>query len=229
MTEAIRNELESVPFCYPRESLRRTYHYMLSSQEQTNLPRELVSCLGPLIRAGQAMSKDQKARLLYEVLSRYLTYDDTDYASGEGLRRYTYAGGLTTGRAVCMGIAELYTLLGTAFGLRVQTVIGYGGDPVHHGGLHAWNIVWLPDAAQKDVPYHIDLTWDLSSSVRLRGYEYYLKSDEYMKTHDHTWLQERYPRCPHNRSRSQIPHIPRKAVNLVLQRLQMMHRGNKNK
>ena len=94
----------------------------------------------------------------------------------------------------------------------MQTVIGYGGDPKHSGGLHAWNILWLKDGRGAEVPYHIDLTWDLDSHASIRGFQYYLKGDDYMLSHDHTWLREQYPACPRNRDGKDIPKIPAAAV-----------------
>ena len=228
MTDEVRQELESIPLSYTDYHLTKTAHNLLTSKEQRELPAELANCMAPFIEVGKSMTPDQKAKLLYDVLSRSLVYDRTAYPPGEGMRRYTYAGGLTSGKAVCMGIAELYTMLGTAFGLRVQTIIGYGGDPVHKGGLHAWNLVWLPGSNSREIPYHIDLTWDLAPYSSLTGYRYFLKSDAYMQSNDHTWLPERYPRCPESRTADQIPRIPGGAVDMVIRSLATLRRSQTN-
>jgi len=215
MTDEVRQELEGVDLNYPDYHLNRTYYHLLSHQTREELADKLLRFLRPLRLSGNDLTGDEKARLLYEVLSKCLRYDHTDYPENEGELRYTYAGGILSGKAVCMGIAELYTLLGTSLGLRVQTVIGYGGDPKNEGGLHAWNIVWLKDGRGQETPYHIDLTWDLESHASLRGFKFYLKGDAYMEQNDHTWLKENYPACPRNRDLKDIPKIPAAAVELV--------------
>lgn len=221
MTDEIRNELQQVSVSYPEENLQQTYYILLKPKIREAMADNLTRFLRPLCMAGESLTDDEKARLIYEMLSESLVYDDADHSKGDDRLRYTYAGGITSGKAVCMGIAEMYTLMGTALGLRVQTVIGYGGDPVRKGGLHAWNLVWLKDG---DVmrPYHIDLTWDLAAHAKIRGFRYYLKSDAYMEKNNHTWLKERYPSCPEDRSPAQIPKIRPAAIRFLCQRFDNM-------
>lgn len=213
MTEAVRKKLENIPANYADTHLRHGYQKLLTSYEQHELPADLARCLGSIIRASNALSLDQRARLLYEALSRLLVYDT---GASEGQRRFSYISCLREGKSVCMGISELYTLLGTAFGLKVQTIIGYAGDLEHDdGGLHAWNLVWLSD---DDAPYHIDLTWDLDHQ---NAFKYYLKSDAFFEK-THTWLKNRYPSCPEDREAEKIPKIPQEAVDLVCRRLKQL-------
>lgn len=209
--DKIREELSMIPVSYTTDHLRNSYYTLLDQSDQNQLFQDLFQFVDFLKKALEKVSPDRRLRLLYEALSQSLTYDDTEYPTDQGNLRFSYIGGLRCGRAVCMGIAELLTLLGGALDLKIQTVIGYGGDPVHDGGLHAWNIVWLPEGAT-EVPYHLDLTWDLGKYARFTGYRYYLKSDAYMRSHDHYWLPERYPRCHRDCGQRQIPRIHPEAV-----------------
>ena len=136
-------------------------------------------------------SSELKLRLIYNVITKLVSYDK------KTKRRYTYVG-CFEGNAVCMGVAELMTLLLRALRIKCMTVIGFAGDyktgeedddDTH--GPHAWNIVWLEDENNKLVPYHIDATWDLQRNT----FNYYLKNDDYMRKTNHHWLAERYPEC----------------------------------
>lgn len=222
MTEKVRRELLDIPVSYPAYSLRETFYHLLAPEEREVMADRLLHFVRPLRMACENLTEDQMARLLYETLSASLIYDDTPYPSGEGLLRYTYAGGISTGRAVCMGIAELYTLLGTALGLKVRTIIGYADDPDGEGGLHAWNQVQLKDRDGQYKSYHLDLTWDLGEHEWRRGFCYYLKSDAYMEAHHHIWLKERYWPCPSDRPCSQIPGIRPAAVRLLCRQFKNM-------
>lgn len=223
MTDHVTEELRQVSTSYPADNLRQTYYLLLDPREREELADRLTRFVRPLRMVCQHLTEDETARLLYETLSECLCYDDSPLSEGDGFLRFTYAGGIATGRAVCMGIAELYTLLGTALGLRVETVIGYGGDPARKGGLHAWNILWLQDGDTVS-PYHMDLTWDLAAYAKVRGFRYYLKSDAYMERHDHQWLKDRYPRCPRSRSVFRIPVIPAAARDRLCEEFKKMRR-----
>ncbi len=221
MTTALREHLEEVPIQYPKTHLRETFYITLEPEVRLQLTALLPKLLTQLYKAGRHMGEDTKVRLIYESLSRLMVYDHTEYPENKGMLRYTYAGGITTGKAVCMGVAELFTMVASAMALPVETVVGYGGDPARSGGLHAWNIVWL-----HDIPYHVDLTWDLSDNVRIRGgFKYYLKSDAYMAANDHTWLPERYPHCPRCMPEREIPKIPPQAVALLCAEFENIRRA----
>ncbi len=217
MNEKVRKELEEIPLSYPEDHLSDTYYCLLSPQCRDQVAQHLLRFIKPLYQI-KKLSEDEKARIIYETISRCMVYDH----SGKGMERYTYMGGLIHCKAVCMGIAELFTLLGSALGLKVITVIGYGGDPARSGGLHAWNQVWIDS-----IPYHVDLTWDLSDNYHARGgyFKFYLKSDDYMENHDHQWLRERYVKCPRDKPEFEIPRINPDAIQLLCQKFQQMRRS----
>lgn len=224
MTDQVKQELIQIPASYVADHLNHTFYVLLGDRERKDLTDALVHFVRPLRMACVHITEDEIIRLLYETLSDCLRYDNRSYPDDDGLLRFTYAGGIFTGAAVCMGVAELCTLLGTALGLRVQTIIGYAGDPADSGGLHAWNLVWLKEGG-REIPYHFDLTWDLAQYTKHRGFRYYLKSDAYMEEHQHQWLRERYPNCPRNRSSAMIPKIPVAAKRQLCKQFENMRRS----
>lgn len=222
MTDEIRQELMDVPRNYAAQHLQQSYHLLLDPKTRSLVANHLVRFMKPICQAAPCFTEDEKVRLIYEVLSKCLAYDHTEYPEGKGDMRYSYLGCISSGKAVCMGIAELFTMLGSAMGLKVRTVIGYGGDPAHEGGLHAWNQIWI-----NDIPYWVDLTWDLSDNVTLRGgrFKFYLKSDAYMERNDHTWMKEQYASCSRDKPASEIPKIPKAAVALLCEEFKKMRRS----
>lgn len=152
--------------------------------------------------------------LLYDALRSYMTYDYEKNAA-----RYTYPVALFSGRAVCIGIADLFSIICQKVSLDCRVIVGYAGRHALDGGsLHAWNQVRI--AMDKGSPrwYHCDPTWDLGSGAP----HYFLKSDAYMKKHDHYWRQPEYPPCPCNAKR--IPRIPAEVVSLARQAIKVCTR-----
>lgn len=217
--------LADMSVSYAADHLKSYYHSYLNGEEQTALTEELFRLARVLRRATRGLEPAKKVRLLYEVLSKSLTYDSATYAPGEGRGRFSYIGGLRSGKCVCMGISELFTLLAGILDLKAETVIGCVCKEVGRGGLHAWNMVWLPENGT-DVPYHLDLTWDLDKYAA-NGFRYYLKSDDYMREQKRLWLPERYPRCPVDCDPRQIPEIDSEAVRLLCGRLEKLRTTNK--
>lgn len=156
------------------------------------------------------------ATLLYDILRTSIHYDHT-----ENQLRYTYVGAFYKQNAVCMGIAELYMELCRRMGLRCELIIGYAGstNSYDEDGLHAWNQLYLSTGKDKTPEcFHCDPTWDLAPSPE-QPRRYFLKSDDFMKEHQHIWLAERYAVCP--RSLRRQPRLPKKGVEvgcLILRR-----------
>lgn len=220
MTDEIRKRLEAYPENWPASHLKETFYITMDPVLRFQLEKHLTRLLEQLHMAGIRMREPETVRLIYEALSRLMSYDHTEYPEGEGDLRYSYAGGITSGKAVCMGVAEMFTMVACAMGLRAQTVIGWGGDPAKDGGEHAWNIVWV-----NGTPYHVDLTWDLSEYATARGgFKYYLKSDDYMRRHDHDWLPERCIPCPRSMPEWEIPRVNPEAVSFLCSRFEILRR-----
>lgn len=75
------------------------------------------------------------------------------------------AGPLLFGKGVCGGIAKAAKLLFDLAGIKSIYVVSK---------THAWNIVYI-----KNIPYHLDITWDLShtKSCGILRYDYFNLSD----------------------------------------------------
>ncbi len=132
----------------------------------------------------------QQVQLIYAVMTNSLRYDTT-----ENQTRYSYLQPLLQASGVCEGIAELFLLLTQPLGLKTMIVTGTAGPPEDQG-LHAWNMVQLPQGQQKRW-YHLDATWDLGRS----RWNYFLRSDDYMQNHHHDWLPHTLPPAPYDHSR----------------------------
>ena len=208
MTKPIQEILESYPESYASDNLRRNYKKYLSSEEGKKIAAELLHFLRPYIKNRDKLSDIEKAQLLYTTIIKSITYNKNENNNTYNDMRYSYVGCIAYKKAVCMGIAELYTLLGSALGLKIITVIGYG-----HSEAHAWNIVWLNNNG-KLTPYHLDATWDLGKfGTRADKFDYFLKSDTYMRNHSHSWISERYRVCPSDRKT--FPKIPHQIIDVT--------------
>ena len=188
MTDTINKRMKAYPMEYALNNLKDSTS-SLSNEDFRKIRDNLCffTCSIP-----SSWSSELKLRLVYNVITKLVTYDRNNPS------RYSYVGCLE-GKAVCMGVAELITLLCRALRIKCMTVIGFGGDyktgeeqdDATHGP-HAWNIVWIEDENTHTlVPYHLDATWDLQKD----SFRFYLKNDDYMKKTGHFWLADRYPKC----------------------------------
>lgn len=88
---------------------------------------------------------------------------------------------------VCDAYSRLFYDMAKKAGLKVKYIVGN----IYNGGLHAWNLVKVEGKW-----YHIDVTWDDNNAgAEDYDYEYYLKSDEYMREKQHSWNKKSYPKC----------------------------------
>lgn len=173
---------------YPPDYCRQ--HLMTTSGSMTPVQRHKIN--RALQRFAQVfprgLSEYEKVLLLYEVITRTVQYDESD---AKDPLSYTAVGPLLRQTGVCIGIAELFTLVCSCLGIRCLTVIGYATCYTEQGG-HAWNMVQLPAHGERPF-YHLDPTWDLG--VRRSQWNYFLLTDNEILCRDHAWLKERYPSC----------------------------------
>jgi len=189
MDRDIREYLKTVPDDYAEYHLKRTLRLM----DETD-----IDCIQRMIKRFTSiipknLTDREKAALMYEVLTRRIHYvNDEEDADDE--TRFVFVSALIAGKGVCMGIAQLYTILCINMGITCKTVVGYAWNrSVEDGGLHAWNMVRLSENGTYRW-YHCDPTWDLDE-VHCPYRRFFLKSDGYMRDHRHMWLEERYPCC----------------------------------
>ena len=189
MTNNIYDKMRSYSENYAKNNLVTTT-MSLKKDERTEIRDKLCLFVSSIPHHWPA---ELKLRLVYSVITKLVSYDKRD-SDDENPVRFTYIGCLER-KAVCMGIAEMMTILCKGMGIKAVTVIGFGGNFAEDkkNGPHAWNIVWLPNAKRALTPYHLDATWDLHKAYC--RFDYYLKTDAYMRNHNHIWLSERYPVC----------------------------------
>lgn len=173
-------------------------HMRKSMDTLNSLPKDLRKKVEEVLARFVAVippnaSVEKKVALIYYVLTSQISYD---YKGMDKERMpYTFISALCKKKAVCMGIAELFTYLCALVGVKAVTVIGYAcntaqpSDTEDDGGLHAWVMVRLSDHRW----YHLDPTWDIhkASSQNWRP-RWFLLSDQEMDRH--YWIPQDYPR-----------------------------------
>ena len=129
-----------------------------------------------LIRPG--MSDYDIALTLHDYLVLHCEYNSARYGTGIRHMAHDAFGALAIGDAVCEGYALAYEMLMETAGIPCEYVSGYAN------GAHGWNIVQIDGAW-----YHVDTTWDdpLNMSRDYVRYDYFLKSDSYMRRDHSRW------------------------------------------
>lgn len=134
----------------------------------------------------------ERATLMYHIVTRLISYDHDELNA----ERYSYLQAIRNGKAVCMGIAELYYILCTACGVKCQIIVGYSTDSQRDDAYHAWNQVRLNNGSESYSWYMADPTWDLSENNH--SWKYFMKSDSYFLMNGHYWLKRDYEHCEFN-------------------------------
>lgn len=193
MWEKAHRELKTISKQYAVRHMRRT------TDTLNSLPKELRKKVNHVLERfvviiPENISDEQKVTLLYYTLTSQIEYD----RAGMDKERipYTFIGALCKKKAVCMGIAELFTYLCKLVGVKTVTVIGYACNTSHpsdtedDGGLHAWVMVRLSDHRW----YHLDPTWDIhkASNKNWRP-RWFLLSDEELERH--YYIRDDYPKA----------------------------------
>ena len=174
-------------------------HMKQSLDTLNSLPKDLRKKVDDVLNRFVAVippnvSVEKKVALIYYVLTSQISYD---YKGMDTERMpYTFISALCKKKAVCMGIAELFTYLCALVGVKAVTVIGYACNTSHpsdtedDGGLHAWVMVRLSDHHW----YHADPTWDIhkASNKNWRP-RWLLLSDAELERH--YYIREDYPKA----------------------------------
>ena len=127
-----------------------------------------------------------KIRKMHDEMIRLVSYEDLPH-----ICCHEAPGPILYGTGVCEGIAKAFKYLADRVGLRSVFVPGEAEDGRKGDarGGHAWNIVYIGE-----IPYHLDVTFDLSlSDDGLIRYDYYLLSDQQISL-DHVFHET--PACP---------------------------------
>ena len=187
MWETARAELKTISKNYAARHMRRCENTLnhLPAHLREKVDRTLTRFVAII---PTDLPPETKVALLYHVLTSEITYDK------EGMDKhvlpYTYIGALCRQRAVCMGIAELFTELCRRCGVECVTVIGYACSSAksdQDGGLHAWSIVRMSDRRW----YICDPTWDLHKPNKHWKPQWFLLGE--LEFSRHYWIREDYP------------------------------------
>ncbi|CAM3978394.1 transglutaminase-like domain-containing protein [Paenibacillus alkaliterrae] len=107
-----------------------------------------------------ALTKEDKARKLYDWLGSRIAYDwdKADNYVQQGIwKEQTPTETFDTRKGVCIDIARLYAMMARSAGLEVRVVTGMGADGRGGYGPHAWNEVQIGDGDAGWIP--LDATW----------------------------------------------------------------------
>lgn len=113
-----------------------------------------------------SMNDTQKAKALHDWLCDAVDYD---HETTSDLKNHVDYSAFLYSTTVCDGYARAYYLLTKAAGIESYLV--------HQAGVHAWNIIKLGDHY-----FHVDATWDDGKGVGNRKYNYFLLSDDEIKS-----------------------------------------------
>lgn len=96
----------------------------------------------------------ERAKAIHDWVADHVAYDVASYRSGH-IPPQTAEATFTTRLSVCAGYAELFTALGRAADLTVETVVGDARNGSGEPEGHAWNAIQLDGDW-----YLVDTTWD---------------------------------------------------------------------
>lgn len=142
-----------------------------------------------------SMSDYEKIFAVHKWMVTNIDYDYENYRNHTiPKQRYTTKGALLDKICVCDGYTNGFLYIMSELGIPCKKVVGSVGAPEPH----SWNQIKIGGKW-----YHIDVTWGDSereysgSRDRVSTYEYFLKSDEYLKKHHHQWSSDYkgYKKC----------------------------------
>lgn len=96
----------------------------------------------------------ERAKAIHDWIADHVAYDVASYRSGTYPPQDAQTT-FTTRLSVCAGYANLFTAMGRAAGLTVETVVGDARTGAGEPEGHAWNAIELDGAW-----YLVDATWD---------------------------------------------------------------------
>lgn len=122
----------------------------------------------------------EKERIIHDYIMQNVSYDNDaasrQYVYGDTLpHAFDIYGAACNGKAVCEGYSKLFQYLCYCVGVKSSAVVG-----TSNGANHMWNVVNLDGNW-----YHVDVTWDDTSSSAVPYYGYFNLTTNDIKA-DHT-------------------------------------------
>ncbi len=156
--------------------------YLITKEKHAELDEKIKKNAKAIIgRADiQGKSEAQIVKSIHDVLVRNIVYDKSSVELKtnelDGLFAHTILGVLLKKSAVCDGMSATFKYLLNAVGIHCLIVYGDADstDGTNSDIRHTWNIVKI-----NKKNYHIDLTWDVSTSFDGNiCYDYYCLTDD---------------------------------------------------
>lgn len=161
--------------------------YRFESDDVSSLIKEANRRVEPLMkRIAATDSEPKKEQLIHDYLVKTVTYCDSNESTC-----YEAIGGLVYRSGVCEGIAKAVKWLCDRAGLRCIVVTGNAITTEGNNEPHAWNIIFIDGT-----PYHLDVTFDNTSTKDPIRYDYFNLSDAEIRSDHLPDADIRYPVCP---------------------------------
>lgn len=172
--------------------------YIYNQTDTLILTEKVKKVCNKILSKVAGKTEFEKELSLHDILARNVLYDDVakDNLLKFHARSNTILGVLFYKTAVCEGIAKTFKFLLNALDIKCIVVKGKATDDlsgsVSADTLHAWNMVKIDGQ-----PYHVDLTWNISSSDKNMLCHYYFNLSNVDISIDHA-ISPDLPKCRSN-------------------------------
>lgn len=169
--------------------------YIYNQADTLILTEKVKKVCNKILSKVAGKTEFEKELSLHDILARNVLYDDVakDNLLKFHARSNTILGVLFYKTAVCEGIAKTFKFLLNALDIKCIVVKGKATDDlsgsVSADTLHAWNMVKIDGQ-----PYHVDLTWNISSSDKNMLCHYYFNLSDVDISIDHA-ISPDLPKC----------------------------------
>lgn len=169
--------------------------YIYNQTDTLILTEKVKKVCNKILSKVTGKTEFEKELSLHDILAGNVLYDDVakDNLLKFHARSNTILGVLFYKTAVCEGIAKTFKFLLNALDIKCIVVKGKATDDlsgsVSADTLHAWNIVKIDGQ-----PYHVDLTWNISSSDKNMLCHYYFNLSDVDISINHA-ISPDLPKC----------------------------------
>lgn len=172
--------------------------YIYNQADTLILAEKVKKVCNKILSKVAGKTEFEKELSLHDILARNVLYDDVakDNLLKFHARSNTILGVLFYKTAVCEGIAKTFKFLLNALDIKCIIACGKAKGETENNSesdiKHAWNIVKIDGQ-----PYHVDLTWNISSSDKNMLCHYYFNLSDVDISIDHA-ISPDLPKCRSN-------------------------------
>lgn len=169
--------------------------YIYNQADTLILTEKVKKVCNKILSKVTGKTEFEKELSLHDILARNVLYDDIakDNLLKYHARSNTILGVLFYKTAVCEGIAKTFKFLLNALDIKCIIACGKAKGEMENNSesdiIHAWNIVKIDGK-----PYHVDLTWNISSSDKNMLCHYYFNLSDADISIDHAIISD-LPQC----------------------------------